>query len=87
MKKFIAPAFIAAIALAFGLAQNATAATSGAKPMTAQQSKFATCAHKSKGMKGAAHKKFMHDCLKGKSTDKPEKPEAKHQKSGKGGSR
>jgi psiF repeat len=87
MKKFIAPAFVVAIALGFGLAQNAIAATSAAKPMTAQQSKFATCVHKSKGMKGAAHKKFMHECLKCKSTDKPAKPEATYKKGDKGSSR
>ena len=87
MKKFTATAFIVAGALAFGLAQNATAATSSAKPMTAQQTKFATCAHKSKGMKGDAHKKFMHNCLKGKSTDTPAKPAAKSDKNGKGGNK
>jgi hypothetical protein len=27
---------------------------------------MATCSHESKGMKGDAHKKFMSDCLHGK---------------------
>jgi hypothetical protein len=76
MKKIIIPAMLAAATFAF--AQTASAAAA-AKPMSAQQSKFAACAHKSKGMKGAAHKKFMHDCLKGK--DAPAKPAPK---SGKG---
>lgn len=71
MKKFIAPAFIVTAALALGFAQTAAAATTNAKPKTAQQSKFSTCAHKSKGMKGEAHKKFMSDCLKGKTDKKP----------------
>ncbi|HET7922677.1 MAG TPA: PsiF family protein [Gammaproteobacteria bacterium] len=62
MKKIIVPAIVAVAAFAF--AQTAVAKDS-AKPMTAQQSKFAGCAHKSKGLKGDAHKKFMHDCLKG----------------------
>lgn len=42
------------------------AATSSAKPMTAQQQKMASCSHESKGMKGDAHKQFMSDCLHGK---------------------
>lgn len=83
MKKFIIPVFVALAAFAF--TQSAAAADTTAKPMTAQQSKFARCAHESKGKKGAAHKKFMHDCLKGKSTDKSAKPEAKHEKDAKGG--
>ena len=84
MKKFIAPAFVFAAALTFGFAQSATAAAPhAAKHMTKQQSKFAACAHKSKGMKGAAHKQFMHDCLKGKSGKMPAK--AKPSKSDKGG--
>ena len=78
MKRFIAPALIAIAAMCFGFAQTAVAAPKAAKPMTKQQSKFAACAHKSKGMKGAAHKKFMHDCLKGKSEDKSDKSKAEH---------
>lgn len=62
--------------LALGLSLGALAAApafatgapaSSAKPMTAQQSKMAACSHQSKGMKGEAHKKFMSDCLHGKS--------------------
>jgi hypothetical protein len=30
-----------------------------------QQSKFAACAHESKGLRGEEHQKFMSDCLKG----------------------
>ena len=61
--------------LALGLSLGALAAApafatgapaSSAKAMTAQQSKMATCSHQSKGMKGDAHKKFMSDCLHGK---------------------
>lgn len=86
MKKFIVPAFIAIAALASANVVFA-AGTKPARQMTAQQSKFATCAHKSKGMKGAAHKKFMHDCLKGKGTDMPAKPAKNHDKGSKGGSK
>jgi hypothetical protein len=31
----------------------------------AQQSKFSTCAHESKGLRGEEHQKFMSECLKG----------------------
>lgn len=34
-----------------------------------QQSKFATCAHESKGLRGEEHQKFMSDCLKGHDLD------------------
>ena len=54
-------ALVAAPAFAAG-----APAASAAKPMTAQQTKMATCSHESKGMKGDAHKKFMSDCLHGK---------------------
>ncbi|HET7396673.1 MAG TPA: PsiF family protein [Gammaproteobacteria bacterium] len=87
MKKFIAPAFIVAGALAFGFTQQAAAATPSAKPMSTQQSKFARCAHESKGKKGAEHKKFMSECLKGKtgktSTTVPAKQDKKKQGGGK----
>jgi psiF repeat len=33
---------------------------------TSQRQKFADCAHQSKGLKGDEHKKFMSDCLSGK---------------------
>lgn len=75
MKKIVIPAILAVTTLAF--AQTASAAAA-AKPMSAQQSKFAARAHKSKGMKGAVHKKFMRDCLKGKDT--PAKPAPKSDK-------
>jgi hypothetical protein len=71
--------------LALGLSLGALAAapvfaatpaatkTTEHKPMTAQQSKMATCSHESKGMKGDAHKKFMSDCLHGKTAAAPAK--------------
>lgn len=58
-------ALAAAPAFAAG-APAATTKTTEHKPMTAQQQKMATCSHESKGMKGDAHKKFMSDCLHGK---------------------
>lgn len=45
----------------------ALAATSAAKPKTAQHQKMTECSHQSKGMKGEAHKQFMNNCLKNKS--------------------
>ena len=60
-----------ALGLSLGALATAPAFAAGApatahKAMTAQQTKMATCSHESKGMKGDAHKKFMSDCLHGK---------------------
>jgi len=54
--------FLAASALA------AVAADPPKKELTPQQQRMSDCAHESKGMKGDAHKQFMSDCLKGKTT-------------------
>src|SRR5689334_4800668 len=68
--------FIAACAAAAALiALPALGAESDAKPAS-QQSKFATCAHESKGLRGDEHQKFMSECLKGHDTDR--KPAATH---------
>jgi len=63
MKRILTPVCIALAAGAF----MATAQASSKEPhhMTKQQSKFATCAHESKGLKGEAHSEFMSKCLKG----------------------
>jgi hypothetical protein len=58
----------ACAAAALFAAPNAFAAEAD-KPT--QQSKFATCAHESKGLKGDEHQKFMSDCLKGRDVDHP----------------
>ena len=58
-----------ALGLSLGALAAAPAFAAGAtaqKPMTAQQSRMAACSHQSKGMQGEAHKKFMSDCLHGK---------------------
>lgn len=52
----------AAVAALF--AMPASAADTEHKQGT-QQSKFATCAHESKGLRGEEHQKFMSECLKG----------------------
>ena len=64
MKKILVPMGIALAAGAFMLATNASAKET-THHMTKQQSKFALCAHQSKGLKGAAHRKFIRKCLKG----------------------
>jgi len=64
MKKILVPMGIALVAGAFMLATNASAKETS-HHMTKQQAKFAMCAHQSKGLKSAAHKKFMSKCLKG----------------------
>lgn len=66
MKKLIVPMFLVLAATAFAFTSSASAAQG--KTMTPQQEKFANCAHQSKGMKGEEHKKFMSECLKGKSS-------------------
>lgn len=56
------------------------------KTMTAQQRKMADCSHRSKGMKGEAHKKFMSECLHGKTTahhEKHHKAKSEHAMHGK----
>ena len=63
--------FVAAAALA------AVAADAPKKELTPQQQRMSDCAHESKGMKGDAHKKFMSDCLKGKTTPAGGAPDAK----------
>jgi psiF repeat len=60
-------------ALAAAPAFAATAPASSGHTMTAQQQKMADCSHQSKGMKGDAHKKFMSDCLHGKTAAAPAK--------------
>ena len=58
---------LGALAAAPAFAAGATTAPAH-KTLTAQQQKMATCSHESKGTKGEAHKKFMSDCLHGKTT-------------------
>lgn len=56
---------LAALAAAPAFAAGSAAA---AKPISSSQQKMATCSTQSKGMKGDAHKHFMSDCLKGKTS-------------------
>ena len=63
MKRILTPVCIAILAGAFMTA--AQASPKGDHHMTKQQSKFAKCAHESKGLKRKAHNEFMSACLKG----------------------
>jgi hypothetical protein len=71
--KYTLAAFAAAALVA---AAQAPAAES---EKSTQQSRFATCAHESKGLKGDEHQKFMSDCLKGREAEHP--TEAAHRAS------
>jgi psiF repeat len=63
--------FTACIAASAFLAPPARAAAEAeAKP--SQQSRFSTCAHESKGLKGDDHQNFMSACLKGNETEAEE---------------
>lgn len=60
-------AFCAAALVA---APGARAAEAPQEPGT-QQSRFAACAHESKGLRGEEHQAFMSDCLKGSAEGEP----------------
>ncbi len=61
MKTFILPLSITLVAGALAFTSGVHAQDT--KTKTPQQQKFADCAHKSKGLKGEEHKKFMSTCL------------------------
>ncbi len=46
-----------------------------------QQSRFATCAHESKGLRGEEHQKFMSECLKSHEREVAAKKEPAHRAS------
>ena len=60
--------FIACAVVSTAFAPRALAADSEARPPS-QQSRFATCAHESKGLRGDDHQNFMSECLKGNEAD------------------
>ncbi|MGZ5046303.1 MAG: PsiF family protein [Usitatibacter sp.] len=75
---------ITACAAAWGALALGAYAAEGDKPQT-QQSRFATCAHASKGLKGDAHQDFMSECLMGHEEEAEElKREAPHRASADG---
>ncbi len=56
--------FIACAVVSTAFAPRALAAEPEARPAS-QQSRFAACAHESKGLRGDDHQNFMSECLKG----------------------
>jgi hypothetical protein len=66
---------IRACAAAAALTAVAALAAEGDAKHGTQQSKFAACAHESKGLRGEEHQKFMSECLKGHD---PERKAATH---------
>ena len=60
----------AACAAAALFASSALAADEPKAPT--QQSRFSTCAHESKGLRGDDHQNFMSECLKGKDAEAAE---------------
>jgi psiF repeat-containing protein len=71
------------IALAFSLAASPVLAESDKAP--SQQTRFASCAHESKGLKGDEHHQFMSECLKGHgASEGTHKKEASHKASADG---
>jgi hypothetical protein len=69
---------IACAAAAALIALPALATDSETRPGS-QQSKFAACAHESKGLRGDEHQKFMSECLK--SHRDPDKKASTHRAS------
>ena len=65
---FIAAA--CATAALFASGALAAAAEEGKAPT--QQSRFSTCAHESKGLRGDDHQNFMSECLKGREAEAQE---------------
>ena len=72
--RFNATCAVAAALLAFPALGNDDAE----HKQGAQQSKFATCAHESKGLRGEEHQKFMSECLKGQDEDGATRKEGSH---------
>ena len=70
--------FTAACAVAAALFALPAAAADADHKTGAQQSKFATCAHESKGLRGEEHQKFMSECLKGHDTEGAPRKEKTH---------
>jgi psiF repeat-containing protein len=56
--------YIVVFAVASALAATPSLANESEHKATSQQSRFAACAHESKGLKAEEHHHFMSDCLK-----------------------
>ena len=69
---------IPACAVAAALFAMPAFAVDGEPKQGSQQSKFAACAHESKGLRGDEHQKFMSDCLKGREPEGSARKEKSH---------
>ena len=78
--------FPAACAVAAAMFAMPASATDTEHKQGSQQSKFATCAHESKGLRGEEHQKFMSECLKAHGDPEKEKKAATHRASDETGS-
>lgn len=81
MKTKTIHAVVFAAAAAF--AAVSSLANEGEHKPTSQQSRFATCAHESRGLKAEEHHHFMSDCLKGHPDAEP-KRDSSHTSSAEG---
>ena len=70
--------FTAACAAAAALFAMPAFAADGEPKHGSQQSKFAACAHESKGLRGDEHQKFMSECLKGHEPDGTSRKDKSH---------
>lgn len=70
--------FTAACAVGAALFALPAAATDTEHKQGAQQSKFATCAHESKGLRGEEHQKFMSECLRGNAQEGAPRKDSAH---------
>ncbi len=70
--------FTAACAATAALIAFAAFAEEPTHKQGAQQSKFATCAHESKGLRGEEHQKFMSECLKGHESEGTARNDSSH---------
>jgi hypothetical protein len=70
--------FTAACAAAAAFIAFAAFADEPAHKQGAQQSKFATCAHESKGLRGDEHQRFMSECLKGHEPEGAARKDSSH---------
>jgi len=77
---------IAACAAAAALITLPALATESETKPGSQQSKFAACAHESKGLRGEEHQKFMSECLKGHGDPDKKEKAATHRASDETGS-
>lgn len=71
--------------IAFACSSIASPALAESDKASSQQTRFASCAHQSKGLKAEEHHRFMSDCLKDQRPNEgAHKKEASHKASAEG---